>query len=153
MFRCPSCAVVWKLPLTKGHSLLTTKNMDKFSIYREPITLLSRVEVIDGLLDLAESLNKLGLDFQYTDISYPEDYEIKESDPTHGIKCPNCKDVHTFEQWHRAWDFPMDYFDADALCSCGGELWWDKIPGTPRFAHVCEECGWAKPRAVISGHE
>lgn len=137
MFRCPSCAVVWKIPLIDNHSLLMHHNMDKMTIEKEPITLYGRsLTTVVDLADLARALTEYNLSFI--------DHEA--------IPCRRCGEVHSFSEYNNAWEMPGDYFDGeDQLCHCGSPLWFDKIPGTPHFALTCEKCEWQKPRAKISG--
>lgn len=139
MFRCPCCAKVWKMPLTNGYSLLAHKDLNKWYIVKEPISLYSTFEPVEDLTELSIKLKELGITFQTKGDNY--------------VECPACGTYSKTEAWVRAWEYPSDFFDADHICSCGGELWWDKIPGTPRYALVCEKCDWVKPKAIISGHE
>lgn len=139
MFRCPCCAKVWKLRLTGGYSLLAHKDLNRWQIVSEPVKLTGTFIDVKDLMDLAEKMDELGITFDFKGDNF--------------LECPSCLNWSTFEAWHKAWNFPGDFFDADQLCGCGGELWYDKIPGTSRYALICEECGWVKPRAIISGHE
>lgn len=92
------------------------------------------IEVKD-LTETAEQFEKLGLDF------------IDDEK----IPCPFCKVENTFADWNKAWEHPGEFFDGDNLCGCGGELWFDRVIGSNRFALACERCGWEKPKAVLSG--
>lgn len=68
------------------------------------------------------------------------------------IKCHECHESdHTPEEWATAFTDPLKYFDMEALCHCGGELWMDQIPGTSSYGFVCEDCNWVKPKAKVSG--
>lgn len=139
MFRCPACAKVTKLPLTKGHTLLAHKDLNRWTIEKTPVSIPGKVAEVTSLSDLIDKLNEHGLELDAQGDNY--------------LECYICQVASKFEAWVKAWDFPGDFFDADQLCGCGGELWFDKIIGSNRFALQCETCGWIKPRAVISGHE
>lgn len=138
MFRCPQCAKSHKLKLTNGHSLLMPKSMLILYIVKEPIEMTSKfIPVTNTILDVAKALEEHDLRFDFQDGTK--------------LQCFMCKEWSEFDDWVKAWDLPGDYFDADNLCTCGGELWYDNVPGTHYFGLVCEECGFVKPRSAISG--
>lgn len=145
MFRCPACARVWKLKLTNNYALLANKNMNRFDIVKEPIRITGKMATLYGetqddlVISLATHLKGTGLQLQ--------------SKGDHYLECSACKCWSKFEAWLKAWKSPGDFFDGDQLCACGGEMWFDRIPGSNRYALICEDCGWVKPRVVISGHE
>lgn len=137
MFRCPCCAKVSKIRLTKGHSLLISKDMDKLWLVKEPIRLAGLNEWIPNDLGVMAHLletKELELDTQGDNF----------------LECPSCSTWSKFEAWNHAWNFPGDFFNADQLCHCGGELWYDPIPGTNKYGLVCEDCGWVKKGRTIS---
>lgn len=139
MFRCPSCAVQWKLPLTSGYSVLAHPHSTgmKLTIEREPITFFSKVDDVEDLVDLAQKLTKHDL--------------ALDTHGDHYLTCPSCKEDSKFEEWLKAHEHPSDFFEADQLCHCGGELWWDRVPGKPQYALICDKCEWVKPKARLSG--
>lgn len=138
MFRCPSCAKVHKLKLTNNHSLLISRDMDRLWIAKEPIRLVDlHTSVENDLAAVAKALEARNLAL-----------DLKEDN---SLECVCCGEWNTFEQWNHAWKFPGDFFDADQICQCGGELWYDRVPGQNFYALVCEECGWVKKNKVISG--
>ena len=140
MFRCPTCATVTKLKLTGGHSLLANPQMTHVWLAKEPISIPSMIEKADNeITAIAKLLEKHGLEV-----------ERNEKDE---IECMNCNAFHPFQDWNNAWTYPGDYFDADQLCWCGGEFWFDHVPGTRSYAPVCDSCGLVKQGKRISGSE
>lgn len=135
MIRCPSCAVSWKLPLTKNHSLFVAKDMTHVTLEREPISFFSKVATMETLEEVAEAFQKHDIDFI----------------DAVNIPCPNCHQKHTFEKWVETFERPGDYFEGTNLCTCGGELWWDRLPHMPRYALVCDKCKWIQPGKTLSG--
>ena len=139
MFRCPCCATVTKLPLTENHMVLSNKDMTKWTIEKKPMSISGKVAEVTDLLSLMGTLEKLGLALDMKGDNY--------------IECYQCQTYSKFEAWVGAWATPIEFFDADQLCACGGELWYDHVLGTTRYALQCESCGWVKPRAIINGQE
>lgn len=70
---------------------------------------------------------------------------------TQDVQCTKCKETNPLDKWVEAYTDPLKYFEMESLCHCGGELWMDKIPGTSSYGFVCEDCGWVKPKAIVSG--
>jgi hypothetical protein len=140
MFRCPGCAKVYKMPLNQDYSLLANRNMDKFHVIKEPFykdgnlaRAFANMHEVKDIFDVAAFLHE------------------KKSPAVQDAKCPSCGEVHTIQEWQDALENPMDYFDAENLCGCGGELWMDRIPFSNKYGMVCEKCEWVKPNVVVSG--
>lgn len=142
MFRCPSCAKVYKLPLNKNYSILANKDMNKFNVVKEPF-------FKDG--NLAKAFCNLLLEVS----SIHEAIDFVESKgerlASTNIECPACKEENSIDDWDQAHKEPMDFFDAEHLCGCGGEMWMDRLPYSNKYGLVCDECGWFKPNFVVSG--
>lgn len=138
MFRCPSCAKVWKLPLQHDLCLFMNKDLNKITIEYQPIRWSGPYKVIEDLEHLADTM--------------VQDNNLQFIDADN-IPCPTCGNIHSFVKWNEAWNTPGDFFDGDQLCSCGGEMWFEKVPGSNRYALACEDCGWEKPKVRISGGE
>lgn len=66
-------------------------------------------------------------------------------------ECPACHETHSMEDWIAASEQPMEFFDVENLCGCGGELWMDRIPYTNKYGLICEKCEWVKPAVIVSG--
>lgn len=67
------------------------------------------------------------------------------------VVCNKCDEPLSLMDAKNAFQHPGQFFDAENLCHCGGELWMDQVPNTKVFAFVCEKCDWVKPRAGVSG--
>ena len=67
------------------------------------------------------------------------------------IVCAKCDEELSLMDARNAFNEPGQFFDAENLCHCGGELWMDNVPGTKNYAFVCEKCDWVKPRVAVSG--
>jgi hypothetical protein len=113
-------------------------NMTTFSLERYPVRLEGPSTIVADLAELNDILIAAG---HVDDINWDN------------LQCPRCDAVHPFVKWNDAWINPGDYFEADDLCACGGELWWSHLPDRPAYAHVCERCGWVRPKAIVSGTE
>lgn len=142
MFRCPGCGRVHKVPLTPNYSILSNKDMNTFHIIKEPF-------YKDGnLLKAFQSILK-----EVTDVEEAIHFVQDTSGETvlFNQTCPLCHTESSLEDWMEAWKRPIDFFDAEQLCSCGEELWMDRIPYTNRFGLVCDKCEWVKPQSSLSG--
>src|SRR5205085_11327205 len=111
--------------------------METCTIEKLPVTFASHVADVKDLHDLAAKLQEHGI--QFTDHEH--------------LACPSCQNVHSFEKYVEAWNNPTEFFDIEEICWCGGELWWDRVPKSSRYALVCERCEWENPKDIISGHE
>jgi predicted RNA-binding Zn-ribbon protein involved in translation (DUF1610 family) len=134
MFRCPDCGqaheIVAKLPNEEKGTFLLNEEMSEMTL----IVLGTPIE---------------------EDHPKQKEYEqmVGDIDQSQEITCPECGFQDTLKNYIDAFNDPLRYFDTDQLCHCGGELYMDNIPGTSNYGWVCEECGWVKPNAVVSGAE
>jgi hypothetical protein len=144
MFRCPHCAQVYKLPLSPNYSLLSDTHMQKFYVVKEPFSADNIIKAFQAMEHDAESIEDALLYVKSKEgVVYGDDYPVK---------CPACHEAHSRMNWVEAFEYPMEYFDAEALCGCGGEMWLDRVPRTNRYAMVCERCQWTPPKAeALSG--
>lgn len=142
MFRCPECAKVGKILISKEQSILANRDMNKFTVLKEPF--------YTG--NLAQALMNLRQQMSLDDLGYDEHGKliISEEDTVVCYLCGHSDEYHIFKE---AWQEPMDFFDAENLCSCGEEIWMDRIPNTNKFGLQCDKCGWVKPKSVVSTSE
>lgn len=145
MFRCPNCGKVHKIKLKDGHSLLATKNMDKIWYVKEPF--------YEGNLAkaLTNMLFEMRVDNEYPGYTKDGSKEIVADNDI--VECSYCNHKAVFSDFVEAAVNPVDYFDKEQMCSCGGELWIDRIPYSNRYGLQCEDCGWIKPKSVVSGND
>jgi len=135
------------MQVSENYYLLTNKAMDKAWVIHK-----------DGLLN-QKSLAHFFISMEKEVSSIEEAYEylrsIKEftySALTFGTKCLLCGQKSINDIYRRAFVHSIDYFDIEQMCSCGGELWMDKLPNG-RYGLQCEKCGWIKPNVSYSGSE
>jgi hypothetical protein len=69
------------------------------------------------------------------------------------VICDECHTTSPAKYWLEAVEEPLKFFETENMCHCGGELWMDQLPGSNRFAWTCDNCGWIKPNAFVSGGE
>lgn len=55
--------------------------------------------------------------------------------------CPSCSASAPIATWVLCAHFPLDFFDTDNLCTCGGELWYTISKDHPAGAVMCDRCG------------
>jgi hypothetical protein len=147
MFRCPHCARVYKLPLSKNYSLIANHDMNRFTVMNERV-------YEEG--EKAKNLARQFLAFEHEALSLTDAYQYVQSmgeeiHPNDPISCPACHQEALLSTWKEAFESPIDFFDAEHLCGCGNELWMDRIPGTNKYGMVCDRCGWHKKDTIVSG--
>lgn len=135
MFRCPSCA--------QAHEIrVVLKNGEPYAVRQNK----EMTEVIfhNGMIEI---------DKDHALHESTEKRIKEETDMEQLVECPECQEVNTLANYIEAKVDTLKYHEMndDQLCHCGGELWMDQIPGTPKFGFVCDKCSWVKPKKVVNG--
>lgn len=65
--------------------------------------------------------------------------------------CHKCKKSAIRARWADAYERSHLYFEAEHLCHCGGEMDYQPLMGSDRFALVCDRCGETDRTKTISG--
>lgn len=143
MFRCPSCAKVHKVFVNTTHSVLANKDMNTFWYVKEPFAKGTVAQAFNNMLF------KMNTDADHIG---ENEFGQKVVSMDDVCKCSSCDHVALFGDFYDAHLNPIDYFDAEELCSCGEELWMDQVPGMKRYGLVCDACGWVKPDSIVSGN-
>lgn len=66
------------------------------------------------------------------------------------IQCPSCGESAAANLWRKANRDPYSFFDAQALCDCGGELWYTVSSSGPPCVQ-CDRCGKKFPAQKGAG--
>lgn len=141
MFRCPKCAqsrrMELKLPNEEKATLRNSKDLKEMKMF-----------IVAGDDDF------IGVEVA-EDHPQRKEYEqlLMQVDREQIICCFSCQIEEKLNEFILAFSNPMDYFEADNLCRCGGEFWMDNIPGTKDYGFVCEKCNYVKPKEKVSGGE
>ncbi|WP_422661653.1 hypothetical protein ACK8P5_26385 (plasmid) [Paenibacillus sp. EC2-1] len=133
-FRCPCCGYAHKMFLTADIKLKQDETLNNLYIEVTNLAGLHIVPYGPMFHQLIEGKSS----------EYPPEIEIP---------CMHCGEESPRWKWHDAYKNAYRHLDMDGdqLCHCGGELYMEQIPGTPKYGMVCERCSWVKPRAIISG--
>lgn len=152
-FRCPECG--------QAHEMLFPVNNNAELVILTQSQTMSEVYVN---VAFGDNLSRIPEDHpDYETIAkqinaYVIEYDdsgrrIKKNIPDTKVRCRKCEKESPIKNWFEAFDEPLKYFETENMCHCGGELWMDKLPGSNRFVWSCDDCGWVKPNAVVSGGE
>ncbi|MGB9804473.1 MAG: hypothetical protein ACPLRU_01930 [Desulfofundulus sp.] len=57
------------------------------------------------------------------------------------VSCPSCAVPSAVVDWVLCALYPLDFFDVNNLCRCGGEIWYTISQDHPGGALVCDRCG------------
>lgn len=149
MFRCPNCAKVYRIPLSDSYSLLANHNMNSFSVVEDKL-------FEEGFKEKNMAKQMAALVYKAKSFSEAQSFAASQCghfyDEETEIIMPCCEKPATTADALEAWERPEEYFEAEHLCGCGGELWMDRtIMGT--YALMCEKCGWTKPRSAVSASD
>ena len=139
MFRCPSCAQGYVMPLA-NHTIYTSRDMSKtmitipFEEKKGSIVGNTMKQVCLGeYFNIADPDSIQNLSDQYRVELLAFDNHNKD------VCCPNCMQTNDFQKWIDAYRRPSHYFEEEHLCSCGDELWLERMP-TGRYGFYCESC-------------
>ena len=115
--------------------------------FRCPACGQAHVMRVDGFhLEMNKEMNVLTIDG--AKLSEGSKLYVPEG---HMVSCEECDEANLSENWVLAFEDPTMFFDMEALCHCGGELWMDQIPLSNQYGFVCEKCNGVKPNAKVSG--
>jgi len=75
------------------------------------------------------------------DISHYVNTKLADLPVDLDVQCPACLAASPLASWVLCAHNPLDFFDTDNLCKCGGEMWYTISQEHPRGIIMCDRCG------------
>lgn len=138
LFRCPKCGQAHKMMMITSEAYVVLTQNDRMTE--------TYLNVDAGALGMTR------VPSDHPDFD-PIVQSIEQYPAEGMIACDECKGIAPAKDWFYAAEEPLKFFETENMCHCGGELWMDKLPGSDRFGWTCDDCGWIKPNALVSGGE